>query len=94
MSQKSGSSGGDSSRDVASSGGEKEYLAQAKSEQHRLSTQRSLNTDTMEMSEDSFNMGDTSGLLKLFWMFLIPCKRFGKKQLKYALLQDVGYKSI
>ncbi|KAK7094923.1 tetratricopeptide repeat protein 16-like isoform X2 [Littorina saxatilis] len=60
MSQKSGSSGGDSSRDVASSGGEKEYLAQAKSEQHRLSTQRSLNTDTMEMSEDSFNMGDTS----------------------------------
>ena len=27
----------------------------------RLSTQRSLTADTMEMSEDSFAMGDTSG---------------------------------
>ncbi|XP_076454901.1 tetratricopeptide repeat protein 16-like isoform X2 [Babylonia areolata] len=63
-SEKSGSSREgpmDSSREAAqiSAGGDREGFVS--SEPRRLSTQRSLTTDTLEMSEDSFAMGDTSG---------------------------------
>ena len=64
LSEKSGSSRDgtqDSSRDAtaSSAGGDRE--ATVSSEPRQLSTQRSLTTDTLEMSEDSFAMGDTSG---------------------------------
>ncbi|KAL8608187.1 hypothetical protein ACOMHN_016642 [Nucella lapillus] len=61
-SKKSGSSRDgpvDSSREASLMPGEREGVGS--SDQQRLLTQRSLTTDTLEMSEDSFAMGDTSG---------------------------------
>ena len=61
LSEKSGSSQDgtqDSWRELSGVG---DREATSLTDRPRLSTQRSLTVDTMEMSEDSFAMGDTSG---------------------------------